>query len=633
MGIPDEDVARVRAATDIVALIGEHTALKRVGRRFQGLCPFHSERTPSFSVNAEEGLYYCFGCQAHGDAITFVRETEGLDFADAVERLAARAGITITRVASGGRDEDRGRRRELLAVLEKAAAFYHEQLLNHPDAGRARNYLRSRGYDGDVVRKFRLGYAPAAFDALAQSLKAPPALLRQAGLAFENQRGRTQDSFRDRVMFPIFDAGGQPIAFGGRVLPERLRATDYEAGPKYRNSPESPIYQKRRTLYGLNWAKKEIARTEEAVVCEGYTDVIGFHLAGVPQAVATCGTALTEDHFQVLAHFAKRVVLAFDADAAGEAAAARLYQWEKRHEIELAVAELPRGADPAELARTQPETLVKAVGDARPFLGFRVERALASADLRTPEGRSRAAEEATAAIAEHPNELVRDQYLIDVADRTQIPPDRLRALVASAPSGTSKTGDQRGPADESGEGDRSTSGRHSGASPGSRRSVAIEQNAARDALVCAIERRDDARSLFDEVLFLDPIQRAAFVALVSAPDLAMAINSADPDVSDLLRALAVSEVPDDLDAEGIYLALVRESTTRALRDLESEARVAERDGRSDGVVEVLSEHAWLRKELEVLHDPLVRKGATAAEMTTAKALVAWLADRRQEATE
>jgi DNA primase len=630
VGIPDEDVARVRAATDIVALIGEHTALKRVGRRFQGLCPFHSERTASFSVNGEEGLYYCFGCQAHGDAITFVRETEGLDFADAVERLAARAGITIRRDAPGGRDEDRGRRRELLAVLEKAATFYHERLLNHPDAGRARNYLRSRGYDGDVVRKFHLGYAPAGFDDLTRSLQSPPALLRQAGLAFENQRGRMQDSFRDRVVFPIFDTGGQPIAFGGRVLPEHLRASDYEAGPKYRNSPESPIYQKRRTLYGLNWAKGEISRTAEAVVCEGYTDVIGFHLAGLPQVVATCGTALTEDHFQVLAHFAKRVVLAFDADAAGEAAAARLYQWEKRHEIELAVAELPRGADPAELARTEPATLLQAVSAARPFLGFRVERALASADLRTPEGRSRAAEEATAAIAEHPNELVRDQYLIDVADRTQIPPDRLRALVASAPSRATKSVDVRVRPDEAEGSDRSTRGGRPSPPPVKRRS-AIGQNAARDALVCAIERRDDARALFDEILFPDPIQRAAFVALVSAPDLTAAINAADPDVSDLLRALAVSEVPDDLDAEGIYLALVRESASRALRDLESEARVAERDGRADGVVQVLSEHGWLRKELEVLHDPLVRAGATAAEMTTAKALVAWLADRRQEA--
>ena len=631
MGIPDEDVARVRSATDIVALIGEHTALKRVGRRFQGLCPFHSERSPSFSVNAEEGLYYCFGCQAHGDAITFVRDTEGLDFVDAVERLAARAGVTIRRDASGARDEDRGRRRELLSVLERATAFYHERLLNHPDGGKARNYLRSRGYDGDVVRKFRLGYAPAGFDALTKAVHAPPALMRQAGLAFENQRGRIQDAFRDRVMFPIFDAGGQTIAFGGRVLPENMRASDYEAGPKYRNSPESPIYQKRRTLYGLNWAKNEISRTAEAVVCEGYTDVIGFHLAGVPQAVATCGTALTEDHLRVLSHFAKRVVLAFDADTAGEAAAARLYEWEKRHEIELAVADLPPGADPAELARSQPQTLTSAVHVARPFLGFRVERALSAADLRTPEGRSRAAEEASVAISEHPNELVRDQYVMDVADRVQIAPDRVRALVASAPARATKTIEDEARHNGSHGSDGSTTRARSRSSPAMRHGDSVEQDAARNALICTIEHPDDARALFDEILFLDPISRAAFRALVGAKDLATAINSADPDASELLRALAVSEVPEDLDSEGTYLVLVRESASRALRELESEARVAERDGRADGVVEVLSEHGWLRKELEVLHDPLVRAGASAEEIATAKALVAWLADRRQEA--
>ena len=433
-------------------------------------------------------------------------------------------------------------------------------------------------------------------------------------------------------MFPIFDAGGQTIAFGGRVLPENLRASEYEAGPKYRNSPESPIYQKRRTLYGLNWAKAEISRTAEAVVCEGYTDVIGFHLAGVPQAVATCGTALTEDHLRVLSHFAKRVVLAFDADTAGEAAAARLYEWEKRHEIELAVADLPEGADPAEIARSQPQTLTGAVQAARPFLGFRVERALLAADLRTPEGRSRAAEEASVAIAEHPNELVRDQYVMDVADRVQIAPDRVRALVASAPARTTNKVEDETRRDGAAHGsDVSNTKARSRSSPAMRRGDSVEQDAARNALICAIEHPDDARALFDEILFIDPVSRAAFRALVAAKDLAAAINSADPDASELLRALAVSEVPEDLDSEGTYLVLVRESASRALGELESEARVAERDGRADGVVEVLSEHGWLRKELEVLHDPLVRAGASAEEISTAKALVAWLADRRQEA--
>lgn len=631
MGIPDEDVARVRSATDLVALIGEQTALKRVGRRFVGLCPFHAEKTPSFSVNAEEGLYYCFGCQASGDAISFVRQTQGVDFVEAVERLAGRAGITIRLEGGAQADKDRGRRRQLLDALGKAAVFYHERLLSHQDAGRARQYLRSRGYDGGTVRRFQLGYAPSGFDELVRALKLPGPVLRAAGIAFENQRGRLQDAFRDRVMFPIFDAGGQAIAFGGRILPEDLRAGDYEPGPKYRNSPESAVYQKRRTLYGLNWAKADIAKTDEVVVCEGYTDVIGFHLAGVERAVATCGTALTEDHFGLLAHFAKRVVLAFDADAAGQAAAARLYQWEKRHEIELAVAELPSGADPGELASRAPESLRQAVEGARPFLGFRVESALSVRDLRSPEGRSRAAEAALEAIAEHPNEIVRDQYLSYVADRTQVAPERLRELLRATPrseaSPNRATTDQ---APSSSQGDENQPTRRAPRRDGaSRRND--DERAGIDALVVAMERRDATAELFDELLFSDPVQRSAFRVLVASPSLSAAIENADPDASDLLRRLAVSPVPDDLDPEGTYLALVRATATRALRELDAEGRVAERDGKSDGVIAVLTANTWLRKELEALHDPLVRPGATAEEMDTARRLVAWLAERQREA--
>ena len=433
-------------------------------------------------------------------------------------------------------------------------------------------------------------------------------------------------------MFPIFDAGGQAIAFGGRILPDHLRAGDYEPGPKYRNSPESAIYAKRRTLYGLNWAKADIARTGEVIVCEGYTDVIGFSQSGVERAVATCGTALTEDHFRLLAHFAKRVVLAFDADAAGQAAAARLYQWEKRHEIELAVAELPSGADPGELARSAPEELVGAVVRARPFLGFRVERALSAQDLRSPEGRSRAAEAALVAIAEHPNELVRDQYVIDVADRTQVAPERLRELLRAAPRSSTASGpDDLGPPTERGE--RASEERH--LASGRRRSQASrrseEERAGLDALVVVIERPDESTSLFDEMLFSDPVQRTAFRVLRSTPSLSAAIENADPDASDLLRRLAVSEVPEDLDAEGTYVALVRMTATRALRELDAEGRVAERDGNGDQVIAVLNATTWLRTELEALHDPLVRPGATPEEMEAGRRLVAWLAERQREA--
>ena len=217
MGIPDEDVARVRAATDIVALIGEHAALKRQGRRWVGLCPFHAEKTGSFSVNADEGFYYCFGCQAKGDAISFVRAIEHLDFVDAVRRLADKAGITIHEDANSGRDTQR--RKVYFDALEQAVEWYHQRLLVGADAGQARDYLRSRGYDGGVVRRFRLGWAPDAWDELCTGLRLRQEVAVGAGLGFVNRRGRLQDAFRARILFPICDPSGHPVALGGRVLP------------------------------------------------------------------------------------------------------------------------------------------------------------------------------------------------------------------------------------------------------------------------------------------------------------------------------------------------------------------------------------------------------------------------------
>src|SRR3954451_23779982 len=368
MGIVDDDIVRVRKSSDIVAIISEHVQLKRVGRRFSGLCPFHSEKSGSFSVNPEEHVFYCFGCGAKGDVITFVREIDHLDFAEAVEALATKAGIQV-RYDRAVVSRDRQRRDRLVEVMKKAVEWYHERLLSGGDGAAARSYLRSRGYDGDVVRQFQLGWAPDDWDALARTLKVSDDLLRDAGLGFVNRRQRQQDAFRARVMFPIFDTKGDPVAFSGRALP----GAD---GPKYKNSAESPLYSKSKVLYGLNWAKSDVVRAGEVIICEGSTDVIGFFLAGLPRAVAGWGTALTEDQVRTLKNFARRLVLAYDADAAGQAAAERLYEWEKRHEVDIAVADLPPGSDPADLARSEPERLRGAIEQARPFLAFRIDRAL-----------------------------------------------------------------------------------------------------------------------------------------------------------------------------------------------------------------------------------------------------------------
>ncbi|HVM39572.1 MAG TPA: DNA primase, partial [Acidimicrobiia bacterium] len=401
MGIVDDDVARVREATDIAAVIGEHVGLKRVGRRLQGLCPFHTEKTPSFSVNPELGVYHCFGCQASGDAITFVREIEHLDFVGAVERLAAKAGIQL-RYDDRNEGKQRGRRARLVEAVAEAVDWYHRRLLEGDDAGAARRYLRGRGLDGDVVRRFSIGWAPDAWDDLSRHLQAKKFSredLVEAGLAFVNRANRLQDHFRGRVMFPIFDVAGDPVGFGGRSLSDQ--------GPKYVNTPETSIYQKRRVLYGLNWAKADVVAQAEVIVCEGYTDVIACHLAGAPRAVATCGTALADEHVRLLKRFASRVVLAYDADAAGQAAAERFYAWEAEFELQLAVADLGAGRDPADVWLDDPALLLKALDEARPFLQFRIERLLERADRSTAEGRARAANGGIALVAEHPDPLVR----------------------------------------------------------------------------------------------------------------------------------------------------------------------------------------------------------------------------------
>ncbi len=580
MGIVADDIARVRAATDFVAVASEHIALKRVGRRWVGLCPFHTEKSGSFSVNAEEGLYYCFGCGAGGDAIRFVQEVEHLDFADAVERLAARAGIQV-RYDTVAVSQERQRRATLLEAMAKAVEWYHERLLTGRDAAPARAYLRSRGYDGEVVRAYRLGWAPDDWDALSKALRLPSDVLADCGLGRINSIGRQQDEFRGRLLFPIFDVRGDAIAFGGRALPGAQ-------GPKYKNSPESHLYAKSRTLYGLNWSKADIVTAGEVVVCEGYTDVIGLATAGRPRAVATCGTALTEDHFRTLKNFARRVVLAYDADAAGQNAAARFYEWERRFEVDIAVAALPAGADPGSLAQTDPEALRQAVDDARPFLSFRLERALAGADVRTAEGRAKAAETAMAVVREHPSDLVRDQYVMQVADRVRIPADRLRRLLE---------------------------GRPAAAEGAPRRAVRPPGGPEREALRVAVHHPERVASRLHEVLFTDPTMLAGYRALCRSTTLHEAISGAEPAVAVLLQRLAVED--DEADADDVMARLAEEAARRAIGDLDASARQsADPMGYADAV-------GWLKLAVEELRDPATAPDATGR-------LVRWLVDRFEE---
>jgi DNA primase len=590
VGILAEDVARVREATDFVAVASERMSLKRVGSRWTGLCPFHAEKSPSFSINAELKLYLCFGCQASGDVITFVRETEHLDFVGAVEKLAAKANIQL-RYDEAGAGQDRQKRDALYAAVGKAVDWYHDQLLTAPEARPARDYLRERGYNGDVARQFKIGWAPDDWDQLARHLKLTDKELTDSGLGFVNRRGKQQDFFRGRILFPIYDTSGRALAFGGRVLPG-------SADPaKYKNSQESAIYSKRRTLYGLNWAKEDAVKSGEVVVCEGYTDVIAFFLAGAPRAVATCGTAVTEEHLRVLRTFAPRIVLAYDADAAGQAAAERFYTWERDLELTLHVLALPKGSDPADLARRDPAALRQALSDSKRVLDFYVDRAIARHDLRTPEGRANAAQAALVFVAEHPNPLVREQYLGVVAARTNIPHEQLVRSMS-----------QRG--------------QKVTVSPVTPRTMVRRASGPEtEALKVAIHSPDAVAGKLHEVLFTDVAHRDAFIALASGAPLTEAIDNATPDAAELLRRLAVEDT--EAEPQEVVATLVRLRADAAHAQFRKEAFAG-------GDIAVLGPLvAWLKTTIAQLDDAEARRDEDLRAEAT-EALVAWLAQASGE---
>ncbi len=427
MAYSDDDKERVLSATDIVALVGEQVPLRRVGRRFVGLCPFHSEGTPSLSVNPEQGLYYCFGCHASGDAISFVMNTLKVDFQDALEHLARRSGIELSK-SHGDFSVSKSKREVHLALLARARDWYRENLEDPVRGQDAREYLKSRNMSFDAVKHFQVGWAPEEPDLLRKELGATEEDFIEVGLGYRDDRSVVRDHFRGRVMFPITDTTGRVVAFGGRILPELATKSSYDL-PKYKNSPETYLYHKRRVLYGLDQGRAKIVQLNEVVVCEGYTDVIGFWQSGVENAVATCGTALSDEHFERLKNFAKRIVLSFDADGAGQSAAEKLYKFEQNFSLQIYVAKIPLGKDPAEVAKENPDLLPKMVAEAEPYLRFRLSRLFENSEMDTSEKRAKVAETALTMLIEHPSPLVRSEYLGLVADATKISFSELKSQI------------------------------------------------------------------------------------------------------------------------------------------------------------------------------------------------------------
>ncbi|MDL2077912.1 DNA primase [Streptomyces sp. GXMU-J15] len=417
--INDEDVKAVRDAVPIDAVVSEYLQLRNAGGgNLKGLCPFHDEKSPSFQVSPSKGLFHCFGCQEGGDTITFVMKVDHLSFSEAVERLAAQAGITL-RYEEGGYNpsHQRGERIRLVEAHKIAAEWYAEQLAMSPEAETGRIFLAERGFDQAAAVHFGVGYSPQGWDHLTRYLRGKgfsDKELLLSGLAQEGRRGPI-DRFRGRLMWPIRDIGGDVVGFGARKL--------YEAdnGPKYLNTPDTAIYKKSQVLYGIDLAKKEIAKSSRAVVVEGYTDVMACHLAGVPTAIATCGTAFGGDHIKILRRLlmdngSARVIFTFDGDAAGQKAALRAFEDDQKFAAETYIAIAPDGMDPCELRLAKGDEAVADLVEPRtPLFEFALRQIVARYDLDTPAGRAAALDEAAPIVARIKNSGAQHEVAVQLA--------------------------------------------------------------------------------------------------------------------------------------------------------------------------------------------------------------------------
>ncbi|CAL9432351.1 DNA primase [Streptomyces sp. enrichment culture] len=418
--INDDDVKAVRDAVPIDAVVSDYLQLRNAGGgNLKGLCPFHDEKSPSFQVSPSKGLYHCFGCQAGGDTLDFIMKIDHLSFSEAVERLAAQAGITL-RYEEGGYTagtSGRGERIRLVEAHKAAAQFYTDQL-GGPEAEIARRFLAERGFDQAAAEHFSVGYSPAGWDHLTRFLRGRGFTDRElitSGLAQDSRSGKPIDRFRGRLMWPIRDISGEVVGFGARKL------RDDDNGPKYLNTPETPIYRKSQVLYGIDLAKKEIAKTSRAVVVEGYTDVMACHLAGVTTAIATCGTAFGGDHVKILRRLlmdnaTAEVIFTFDGDAAGQKAALRAFEDDQKFAAETSIAITPGGMDPCDLRLAQGDAAVASLVESRtPLFEFALRHIVSRHNLENPAGRAAALDEAAPVVANIKNIAIQHESAVQLA--------------------------------------------------------------------------------------------------------------------------------------------------------------------------------------------------------------------------
>lgn len=438
------DIDEVRSRTNIADVVGDFVTLKSAGvGSMKGLCPFHEERSPSFHVRPQVGLYHCFGCGEGGDVFSFLQKMDHVTFAEAVERLAGRLGLEL-HYEDGGQASDHGNRARLLAANAAAETWFQAQL-GAPAAQIGRDFLGGRGFNAADAARFGIGFAPKSFNALGDALKAQgfkEEELTAAGLLSTGERGRPYDRFRGRLIWPIRDVTGQTVGFGAR----KLLSDDEDKGPKYLNTPETLVYHKSQVLYGLDLARRDIAKGKQVVVVEGYTDVMACHLAGVTTAVATCGTSFGVDHIKVIRRVlgdvdnadtgsTGQVVFTFDPDEAGQKAASRAFQEEQRFAAQTFVAVAPDGLDPSDLRTQRGDEAVRTlIADRQPMFEFMLKRVLARFDLETVEGRVAAMRASAPVLAGIRDPALRSGYARNVAGWLGMDPTEVsRAVRSSTP--------------------------------------------------------------------------------------------------------------------------------------------------------------------------------------------------------
>jgi DNA primase len=552
---------RVRDAVDFVELVSARTDLRRAGQnRYEGLCPFHEERTPSFGIDPTQKVYYCFGCQAAGDVFTFVQESEGVDFKGALELLADRCGIELEREQEDEREAERRRGRErLLELLARTSAYYERCLWESEEARRAREYLLGRGLGEEILREFHVGYAPSAWDrVLTASLRSgfSEAELYATGLAQRSQQnGRPYDRFRSRIMFPLADTRGRVLGFGARALSEDQRdGGGGGRGPKYLNTSDNTVYHKGLHLYGADLARAHAAKTGETILCEGYTDVIALHQAEIRNTVGLMGTALTAEQVGELARMAPTVLLALDADSAGQEAMLRAAGLAARRKLELRVVPLPAGTDPAELVQGEGAGAIeRAIEASVPFVRFRVQRILDGGDHGSPEGRDRMLGELRPVFATIAPSALRMELTRMVSERLQLPESLAERTLAEHGARAGVTGAAAG-----GETDARTA---------TSQVVSRGEGTERAFLAqCIAEPESGARALgeldLSEHFTSDLLRRAAAHLREHLTDPGAHLPEGDPELSGLLAELVVqagreSPAPAMLQSQRMQLELAR----------------------------------------------------------------------------